>query len=52
LGWVKIHYTLGVGGSKYLIFEVISRMTPAPTSAEINNLTYNDTLTDDDEKMP
>jgi hypothetical protein len=27
-------------------------MTPAPTMAEINHLTYDKTLSDDDENMP
>jgi solute:Na+ symporter, SSS family len=55
LGWVKLHYTLGVGlmvAISAVIFEVVSRLTPAPTMAEINHLTYDKTLSDDDENMP
>jgi hypothetical protein len=50
-----LHYTLGVGlmvAISAVIFEVVSRLTPAPTMAEINHLTYDKTLSDDDENMP
>jgi solute:Na+ symporter, SSS family len=52
---IHIHYTLSVGimvGISAIIFEVISRLSPAPTSQEINQLTYYKGLEDDDEILP
>jgi solute:Na+ symporter, SSS family len=52
---IHIHYTLSVGimvGISAVIFEVVSRLTPAPTSLEINQLTYYKGLEDDDEILP
>jgi solute:Na+ symporter, SSS family len=51
---IHIHYTISVGimvGISAIIFEVVSRLTPAPTSAEITQLTYYKGLEDDDEKV-
>jgi solute:Na+ symporter, SSS family len=51
---INIHYTISVGimvGISAIIFEVVSRLTPAPTSAEITQLTYYKGLEDDDEKV-
>jgi solute:Na+ symporter, SSS family len=54
-GTLNLHYTLNVGLMvviSAIVFEVVSRLTPEPTSVETDNLTYFKGLEVDDEIVP
>jgi solute:Na+ symporter, SSS family len=52
---INIHYSINVGimvAISAVIFELVSRATPAPNATELKGLTYYKGLEDDDEVLP